>query len=111
MEHASAQNLAANLIGNACDLSSLTCESELALMRKMADFPELISIIARDRAPFKLTHYAQDLAALFHQFYTECRIIDAPEPTRTARLALCDSVRIVLALTLSLMGVSAPEKM
>ncbi len=111
LEHASAQNLAANLIGNACDLSSLTCESELALMRKMADFPELISIIARDRAPFKLTHYAQDLAALFHQFYTECRIIDAPEPTRTARLALCDSVRIVLALTLSLMGVSAPEKM
>lgn len=93
------------------DLSVLTHESELELMRKMADFTDLVAGAARDRAPFRLTHYAQDLAALFHSFYTNCRVIGEGEQLEQARLALADSARIVLALALGLLGVSAPEHM
>lgn len=93
------------------DLSVLIHESELELMRKMADFTDLVAGAARDRAPFRLTHYAQDLAALFHSFYTNCRVIGEGEQLEQARLALADSARIVLALALGLLGVSAPEHM
>ena len=103
--------LAAKVAPEGCDLSSLTHPSELALMRKMADFGNLIALAARDRAPFRLTHYAQDLAALFHQFYTNCHVLTEDAAVQTARLALCDATRIVLALTLTLLGVSAPQKM
>jgi acyl-CoA synthetase (AMP-forming)/AMP-acid ligase II len=70
----SMDELAAKLIPTDADLSALTHESELALLRKMDDFASLIALAARDRAPFRLTHYAQDLAALFHQFYTNCQV-------------------------------------
>ena len=103
--------LAERTVGADVDLSPLGEESELALMRKMGDFADMVAQAAADRAPFRLTHYAQDLAALFHQFYTNCHVLADDEATRRARLALCDASRIVLALTLSLLGVSAPEKM
>lgn len=103
--------LAERTVGADVDLSPLCEESELSLMRKMGDFADMVAQAAADRAPFRLTHYAQDLAALFHQFYTNCHVLADDEATRRARLALCDASRIVLALTLSLLGVSAPEKM
>ena len=103
--------LAERTVGADVDLSPLCEESELALMRKMGDFADMVAQAAADRAPFRLTHYVQDLAALFHQFYTNCHVLADDEATRRARLALCDASRIVLALTLSLLGVSAPEKM
>ena len=103
--------LAEKIIPEDCDLTPLTHPSELALMRKMADFDNLIALAARDRAPFRLTHYAQDLASLFHQFYTNCHVLTDDADVQTARLALCDATRIVLALTLNLLGVSAPVKM
>ena len=103
--------LAERTVGADVGLSPLCEESELALMRKMGDFADMVAQAAADRAPFRLTHYAQDLAALFHQFYTNCQVLADDEATRRARLALCDASRIVLALTLSLLGVSAPEKM
>ena len=108
---ASAAELAKELVPADVSLEPLTADAELALMRKMADFEEFIDLAARDRAPFRLTHYAQDLAALFHQFYTECRVIGEDPAIQNARLALADAARGVLALTLSLLGVSAPEKM
>ena len=107
----STDELAARIIPADVDLSPLTAPAELALMRKMADFPEFIDLAARDRAPFRLTHYAQDLAALFHQFYTECRVIGEESGVQQARLALADAARIALALTLKLLGVSAPASM
>ena len=110
-EELSADELSAKVIPADVDLSALTHESEIALMRKMDDFGELIALAARDRAPFRLTHYAQELAGLFHQFYTNCHIIGEEPAVQNARLALADAARIVLALTLSLIGVSAPEKM
>ncbi|MBQ3106422.1 MAG: arginine--tRNA ligase [Eggerthellaceae bacterium] len=103
--------LAASLVPANVDLSPLAHEAELALMRKMDDFTDLIALAARDRAPFRLTHYAQDLAALFHQFYTNCHVLTDDAALTRARLALADAARIVLALTLKLLGVSAPEKM
>lgn len=110
-ENASVTDLVDALQIATADLSVLTHESELDLMRKMADFTDLIAGAARDRAPFRLTHYAQDLASLFHSFYTNCRVIGEEEAVEQARLALADSARIVLALTLNLLGVSAPERM
>ena len=90
----------------------LLCEApELALMRKMEEFEELIADAARDRAPFRLTHYAQDLAALFHQFYTHCQVINDNAELQSARLYLVNATRITLALTLRLLGISTPIKM
>ena len=108
---AAADELAARLVPADVDLGVLVHESELALMRKMDDFSELVALAARDRAPFRLTHYAQELAGLFHQFYTNCRIVGEEPALQDARLALADATRVLLALTLDLLGVSAPERM
>ncbi len=65
-------------------------------MRKLAEFEEVVEIAARQLAPFKLTRYAEDLAAAFHQFYTQCRVVDPDEPELTAaRLYAVDATRIV----------------
>lgn len=103
--------LSDKLVPNDADLSVLVHESEIALMRKMAGFGELVELAARDRAPFRLTHYAQDLAGLFHQFYANCHVIGEDDVIQTARLALVDATRIVLALSLGLLGVSTPTRM
>lgn len=92
-------------------LDLLTHESELALMKQIDGFTDLVAGAARDRAPFRLTHYAQDLASLFHSFYTNCRVIDEDAALTKARLALVDAARINLAQTLGLLGVSAPTTM
>lgn len=111
VESAGVEEIVAELGLDDVDLSPLAHESELALMRKMADFSELVAGAARDRAPFRLTHYAQELAGLFHSFYGNCRVLGEEESVEKARLALVDSTRIVLALSLNLLGVSAPERM
>lgn len=111
VESAGIEEIVAELGLDDIDLSPLAHESELALMRKMADFSDLVAGAARDRAPFRLTHYAQELAGLFHSFYGNCHVLGEEESVEKARLALVDSARIVLALSLDLLGVSAPERM
>ena len=111
VESADIEEIVAELGLDDIDLSPLAHESELALMRKMADFSDLVAGAARDRAPFRLTHYAQELAGLFHSFYGNCHVLGEEESVEKARLALIDSTRIVLALSLDLLGVSAPERM
>ncbi len=111
IESAGIEEIVAELGLDDIDLSPLAHESELALMRKMADFSELVAGAARDRAPFRLTHYTQELAGLFHSFYGNCHVLGEEESVERARLALVDSTRIVLALSLDLLGVSAPERM
>ena len=111
VESAGIEEIVAELGLDGIDLSPLAHESEHALMRKMADFSDLVSGAARDRAPFRLTHYAQELAGLFHSFYGNCHVLGEEECVEKARLALVDSARIVLALSLDLLGVSAPERM
>lgn len=111
VESAGIEEIVAELGLDDIDLSPLAHESELALMRKMADFSDLVAGAARDRAPFRLTHYAQELAGLFHSFYGNCHVLGEEESVEMARLALVDSTRIVLALSLDFLGVSAPERM
>ena len=84
---------------------------EKDLIRFIGQLSELIEQCARDLAPFKLTHYAEDLAARFHRFYTDCVIIGEDEELSMARLYLSETTRRVLALVLGLMGVSVPERM
>ena len=103
-------------IGENPDVSLLVDDTENALARKLSEFASLIEASARDRAPFRLTHYAEELAAQFHSFYTVCQVLPSDgrpvdSALSKARLAACDATRRVLALTLSLIGVSAPERM
>jgi arginyl-tRNA synthetase len=93
------------------DLGPLSEEAEFALIRKIAEFPEVVETAAEQLAPHKLPHYAEDLAAVFHQFYTVCRVVSEDAALTTARLALVDASRLTLARVLSLVGVTAPERM
>ncbi len=96
------------------DISLLAHPSELTLIRKMLELPEVVQLAAENLAPHHLTYYAQDLAATFHAFYRDCRVVSSEpadaELTR-ARLRLAKAARLVLSRTLKLMGVSAPERM
>jgi arginyl-tRNA synthetase len=104
--------LVASLVPTDANLSLLAEDAELALFRKLAEFGEVVEAAARQRAPHKVTRYAEELAATFHQFYTVCHVIDPEQPALTAaRLAVVDASRIVLALALGLLGVSAPQRM
>jgi len=103
--------LAAAVIDDGTDLSLLSHEAELALMRKLSEFGEVVERAARDRAPFRLTHYSEELASLYHQFYQQCQVIGDDKELSSARLALVDAVRHTLANALRLIGVSAPTRM
>jgi len=94
------------------DMSLLRHDSELALIRKMLELPEIVAQAAVQMAPHHLTFYAQELGAAFHAFYRDCRVVDAEEPALTqARLMLVQAARLQLARALELLGVSAPERM
>lgn len=110
-ESLSADQLAEALELDDARLELLVHDSELALMKQIDGFADLVAGAARDRAPFRLTHYAQDLAGLFHSFYTNCRVLDPDVDLAKARLALIDAARINLAQALGLLGVSAPLAM
>jgi arginyl-tRNA synthetase len=93
------------------DLSVLSAEAELDVLRAVAELPEQISEAADLRAPHRLTHYVQDLAGRFHRFYTDCRVVTDDEPLTQARLWLCTAAKQTIANVLTLLGVSAPESM
>jgi len=93
------------------DVSLLTTEPELTLIRKMLLLPEIVEIVAHTLEPHHLTYYAQDLATVFHSFYKQCRIVSRNEVLTKARLKLVEAAKLVLAKTLYLMGMTAPEKM
>lgn len=93
------------------NLAVLTDESELALIRKLTELPEVVELSARDMAPNKLTHYGEDLAATFHHFYSQCRVMHDDEDIAQARLYLVDATRTTLRTVFNMLGISAPEKM
>ena len=93
------------------DLSLLSTEAELDLLRTIAEMPDLVLGAAELRGPHRLAHYAQELAAGFHRFYTECRVITDDEPLTQARLWLSTGAKQAIANVLALLGVSAPESM
>jgi arginyl-tRNA synthetase len=89
----------------------LVHETELDLLRKLAELPEQVRLAASMRAPYRLTRYAAELAADFHRFYTECRVVTDDAALTQARLHLARGTRQVLANVLGLLGVSAPDSM
>ena len=96
------------------DVSLLTHPGELALIRKLVMLPELVESMAATLEPHHLPHYAQDLAASFHWFYQQCRVVSSEpeeEALTKARLKLVKASAIVLGRCLSLMGMEAPEQM
>jgi arginyl-tRNA synthetase len=95
----------------AADLGRLGHPLEATLLRQLATFEEVVLLAAAQRAPHRLPRYAEDLAAAFHRFYGECRVLTDDHATSSARWWLCLATRQVLANTLGLAGVTAPERM
>ena len=96
---------------NDADLSVIAHAAEIDLIKKLSELPDLVVELGQSYEVHRMTRYAQDLAAIFHGFYTECRVVSEDEKLTSARLALVDGTRTVLANTLHLLGLSAPEKM
>jgi arginyl-tRNA synthetase len=93
------------------DTSLLTTEPELDLIRKMLQLPEVMEMVVSTLEPHHLSYYATDMATTFHNFYEKCRVVSEDEALTRARLKLVAGAKIVLAKTLRLMGMSAPERM
>jgi arginyl-tRNA synthetase len=93
------------------DLTRLEDEAELDVLRAIADVPGHVASAAELRAPHRLTHAAQDLAARFHRFYTELPVLSDDAELTQARLWLCRGAKQAIANLLGLLGVSAPEAM
>jgi arginyl-tRNA synthetase len=94
------------------DLSGIKSEKEIDLLKKLGEFPQAVSEAAVKRVPHRITNYIFELASAFHSFYNAEKVLDADNAERTkARVALIKSVQITLKNALSLIGVSAPEKM
>ncbi len=93
------------------DVGLLTHEAELALIRKMVALPEIVELASQKLEPHHLPYFAQDLATSFHAFYKQCRVVSEDPALTSARLKLVKAAQIVLARTLGLMGMTAPERM
>ncbi len=98
-------------VGGVADSSLLIENAELELIKHLLSLRETIEDAALLRAPYRLTKYAEETAAAFHAFYVQCRVITADEALTQARLTLVQATQIVIKNTLTLIGVSAPERM
>ncbi len=95
----------------ATSLKLLNTESEFSLIRKLVEYPEILSEIAESYEVHRLPRYALELAREFHNFYEKERVITEDKKLTSARLALVMATKIVLANSLNLMGIKAPDKM
>jgi len=93
------------------NLALLADGYELALMRSLANYPEVIEAAAAQRAPHMLVHYLRELANAFHTYYNAQQFIVADAKLRNARLALVLAAQQVVRNGLALLGVAAPESM
>ncbi|WP_342536875.1 arginine--tRNA ligase [Sporosarcina sp. FSL K6-3508] len=101
-----------NLQASTDNVTQLQDEKELELLKKIGDFPKLVSDAARLRAPHRITTYIQELAAAFHSFYNANKVLDPENKELSeARLALVTATSITIANALKLVGVEAPERM
>ncbi|OFP67331.1 arginine--tRNA ligase [Corynebacterium sp. HMSC074C01] len=93
----------------------LTHDKEGDLIRTLGEFPEVVATAATLREPHRIARYAEELAAVFHRFYDQCQVLpkagEETEPIHSARLALASATRQVMSNALTMVGVSAPEKM
>ncbi len=115
--HARICNLLKNLAGEGyavpadADLSLLTHETELALIKEIARYGDTVALAARNYDPSHINRYLTELAAAFHKFYNACRIKGESENVLRSRLKLADTTRAVLKNAMTLIGCTAPEKM
>ena len=93
------------------DFSLLADPTELALIKQIASYCDIVRLAARDYDPSFINRYLTELAAAFHKFYNACRIKGEAEELLKARLLLADTARSVLKNGMTLIGCSAPEKM
>ncbi|GJL75891.1 MAG: arginine--tRNA ligase [Nitrosomonas sp.] len=93
------------------DASVLTSVSELVLLQRLIDFPDMIEAAAQEFSPHLIAFYLRELASEFHSYYNSSHILVSEIPVMQARLALITAIRYVLKNGLELLGVSAPEKM
>ncbi|PID02380.1 MULTISPECIES: arginine--tRNA ligase [unclassified Sporosarcina] len=101
-----------NVEASTKNVTLLQDEKELELLKKLGDFPKLISDSARMRAPHRVTTYIQELAATFHSFYNANKVLDPENKDLSeARLALITATKTTIANALKLVGVEAPERM
>ncbi|KXG74431.1 Arginine--tRNA ligase [Fervidicola ferrireducens] len=92
-------------------LSMLTHETEIELVKKLADFPETIRVAATTLSPYRIANYTLELASAFHSFYNVCRVLTGDEALTKARLMLVKAVQQVLKNAFKILGISAPERM
>lgn len=93
------------------NLNLLSTKEEQNLLKKLFEFSDVVLYSAENYETHRITIYLEELAALFHRFYTECRIIGSEKNLAQARIELCMAIQTVLRNGLSILGVSAPEKM
>ncbi|MGV0700431.1 arginine--tRNA ligase [Mycolicibacter sinensis] len=103
------------LAPDTANLGLLTHDKEGTLIRNLGEFPRVLKTAAALREPHRVCRYLEDLAGDYHRFYDSCRVLpqgdEAPAELHTARLALCQATRQVIANGLGILGVSAPERM
>jgi len=103
------------LIPSTEHLELLTHDKEGTLIRNLGEFPRVLKTAAALREPHRVSRYLEDLAGDYHRFYDSCRVLplgdEAPNQLHTARLALCQATRQVIANGLAILGVTAPERM
>jgi len=92
-------------------LQNLIKDEEKNLIKELIIFPETLENCAESLEPHRLVNYLFNLAGTFHKFYTECRVISEDANLTVARIALIDATRIVIANALSVLGISAPNRM
>ena len=96
---------------NNYDLSLLTHQSELRLLKKLEQFPQVIENSRTALEPQTIATYLYDTANNFHRFYSDCRVITEDKDLTRSRIALIQAVKIVLRNGLTILGISAPERM
>ena len=103
------------LIADTSHLELLTHDKEGTLIRNIGEFPRVLKAAASLREPHRISRYLEDLAGDYHRFYDSCRVLpqgdEQPNELHTARLALCQATRQVIANGLGILGVTAPERM
>jgi arginyl-tRNA synthetase len=97
--------------GLKADLSLIKEPEEEEIVKKLQQFPLIVEVSINTLEPYRLYLYLHELAGAFHYFYTKHRVVSEDKNLTSARLLLVDSLRIVLATGLKLLGVSAPRKM
>ncbi|MGB3057133.1 MAG: DALR anticodon-binding domain-containing protein, partial [Candidatus Omnitrophota bacterium] len=109
--HKYSRKKALKLVFRKTDPELLKTKAETGLIRKLIEFPFAVASSADALEPNRLLVYLNELASLFHSFYTECRVVTDDLAMTKARLFLVECVRIVLANGLGLLNITFPEKM